>query len=145
MDENEIPSKFIDFLTGHRKGVLVTVKRDGRPQLSNVLYHLDPQDRRIDVSVTADRAKTRNAERDPRVSLHVSSDDFWAYAVAEGRAVLGPVVREPHDQAADAMVELYRQLAGEHDDWEKFRQVQVMEQRLVLSIAVEHAYGMVRG
>jgi len=94
--------------------------------------------------VTADRAKTRNAQRDPRVSLHVSSDDFWAYLVAEGDAVLGDVARDPDDPAADELVELYRKLAGEHEKWEKFREVQVAEQRLVLAVDVGHTYGMVR-
>lgn len=53
--------------------------------------------------------------------------------------------RDPHDEAADGLVELYRALAGEHDGWKKFREVQVLEQRLVLSIEVQHAYGMGRG
>lgn len=145
MSSAQIPSKYADFLGGHRKGVLITLKRDGRPQTSNVLYHFDPEAGQIQVSVTADRAKTRNAARDPRVGLHVSSDDFWAYAVVEGSAYLGDIAREPLDEAADALVELYRHLAGEHKNWEKFREVQVLEQRLVLTVEVERAYGMVRG
>ncbi|MGB3186051.1 MAG: PPOX class F420-dependent oxidoreductase [Ornithinimicrobium sp.] len=145
MTQPQVPGKFADFLSEHRKGVLVTLKRDGRPQLSNVLYAFDADRSRISMSVTADRAKTRNAARDPRVSLHVSSPDFWAYAVAEGDAVLGEPARDPDDASADALVEVYRTLAGEHDKWQKFREVQVLEQRLVLSIDVRHAYGMVRG
>ncbi len=145
MTQRRIEAKFSDFLAEHRKGVLVTLKRDGRPQLSNVLYAFDADRNRVSVSVTADRAKTRNAARDPRVSLHVSSPDFWAYAVADGEAVLGEPARDPDDAAADALVELYRALAGEHDTWQTFREVQVLEQRLVLSIDVQHAYGMVRG
>ncbi len=145
MDAAQIPSKFDDFLAEHRKGVLITLKRDGRPQTSNVLYHYDAQTQEASVSVTADRAKTRNAARDPRVGLHVSSDDFWAYAVAEGSATLGPVAARADDEGADTLVELYRRLAGEHDNWDTFREAQVLEQRLVLRIAVERAYGMVRG
>lgn len=145
MTDEAIPRKHHDFLAEHRKAALVTLKRDGRPQLSNVLYRYDPSRSRAQVSVTADRAKTRNAVRDPRVSLHVSSDDFWAYVVADGTAVVGEAARDPHDASADALVELYRFLAGEHKDWEKFREVQVLEQRLVLSVEVEHTYGMVRG
>ena len=57
-----------------RWGVLATIKRDGRPQLSNVGYAWD--DGLVRVSVTADRAKTRNLQRDPRVTLHVASPDF---------------------------------------------------------------------
>jgi len=142
--QEQIPARHHEFLAEHSAAVLVTLKRDGRPQLSNVLYHYDRGTGTARVSVTADRAKTRNARRDPRVSLHVSSDDFWAYLVAEGDAELSEVAREPHDAAADELVELYRELAGEHERWEKFREVQVAEHRLVLTLRVSHTYGMVR-
>ena len=59
-----------------KQGVLATVKRDGRPQLSNIIYRWDDESKTASVSVTADRAKSRNALRDPRVSLHVSAPDF---------------------------------------------------------------------
>ena len=59
--------------------------------------------------------------------------------------MLGEVAREPHDAAADELVELYRHLAGEHKKWEKFREVQVAERRQVLTLVVGRTYGMVRG
>lgn len=145
MSAAQIPGKYLDFLAERRKGVLITLKRDGRPQTSNVLYHFDPSTGQARVSVTADRAKTRNAVRDPRVGLHVNSDDFWSYTVLEGTARVGAAARDPHDAAGDDLVALYRHLAGEHDHWAKFREVQVLEQRLVLTIEAERAYGMVRG
>ena len=110
-----------------------------------MLYLYDPTTAEARVSVTADRAKTRNAARDPRVSMHVNSTDFWSYLVADGEAVVGDVATDPKDDATDALVELYRSLAGEHPDWEEFRAVQVREQRLVLTLRVGNTYGMVRG
>ncbi len=145
MDDHAIPESHHRFLSEHSKGVLTTIRRDGRPQLSNVLYLYDPATSRARVSVTADRAKTRNAGRDPRVGLHVSSADFWSYLVADGEATLGAVASEPGDPATDVLVELYSGLAGEHSDWEEFRGVQVRERRLVLTLDVRHTYGMVRG
>ena len=71
-------------------------RRDGRPQLSNVVYALGGDDV-IRISVTDGRAKTANLRRDPRASLHVSRDDFWAYAVVEGTARLLPVAGAPDD------------------------------------------------
>ena len=79
------------FLTARHWGALVTLKSDGRPQVSNVGYAV--LDGAVRVSVTDSRAKTANVRRDPRVSLHVVSDDFWTYVVAEGEAQLGPVAR----------------------------------------------------
>ncbi len=124
-----------------RQGVLTTIKRDGRPQLSSVSYHLGADDV-IRVSVTDGRAKTANLRRDPRASLHVARDDFWAYAVVEGTARLLPVAASPDDATVDALVELYRAIAGEHDDWDEYRRAMVADRRLVIELPVERVYGM---
>ncbi|GCE41937.1 Pyridoxine 5'-phosphate oxidase, Rv1155 [Rhodococcus wratislaviensis] len=111
--------------------------------MSNVIYAWDPGTQTARVSVTSDRAKTRNAARDPRVSLHVSATDFWSYAVVEGDAELSAVVADPHDAAADELVEVFRQAAGkEHDDWEDFRRAMVSERRQVLRVRATNVYGM---
>ena len=67
--------------------------------------------------------------------------DFWTYVVVEGEASLTPVTTDPHDATAEALVELYRLLGGEHPNWEEYRAVMVQERRQVLSFAVTHAYG----
>ncbi|MWA00975.1 TIGR03618 family F420-dependent PPOX class oxidoreductase [Actinomadura sp. LD22] len=125
-------------------GVLATLKRDGRPQLSNVNYHFDAASRLIRVSITADRAKARNLRRDPRASLHVSAPDGWSYAVAEGTAELSEVAADPHDAAVEELVAVYRDIRGEHPDWDEYRRVMVQDGRLVVKLHVEHLYGMAR-
>ncbi|HEU5082900.1 MAG TPA: PPOX class F420-dependent oxidoreductase [Acidimicrobiales bacterium] len=130
-----------DLVASKHQGVLVTLKRDGRPQLSNVAYVLGDDDV-IRISVTADRAKTANLRRDPRASLHVTRDDFYAYAVVEGTATLLPVAQDPHDATVDALVEYYRAVAGEHDDWDEYRRAMVADRRLVVELPVERLYGM---
>ncbi|MGY1709402.1 PPOX class F420-dependent oxidoreductase [Geodermatophilus sp. SYSU D00758] len=129
------------FLAEHRWAVLATVKRDGRPQLSNVGYALDREQGLVRVSVTADRAKTRNLERDPRVTLHVSSADFWSWVAVEGTAELTPVAADPHDATAEELVAYYRGISGEHEDWEEYRAAMVADRRLVVRLRPEHAYG----
>lgn len=126
-----------------RRGVLTTLKRDGRPQLSVVGHHYDPDARALRISVTDDRAKTRNLRRDPRASYLVMGDTPWQYVVAEGTAELGPVTSDPHDTAADDLVDLYRVLAGEHEDWEQYRTAIVEQRRLVLRVHVERVYGLI--
>lgn len=123
------------------QGVLATLKRDGRPQLSNIAYHLADDDV-IRISVTADRAKTANLRRDPRASLHVTREDFYAYAVVEGTARLLPVAEDPHDATADALVEYYRAVVGEHDDWDDYRAAMVADRRLLIELPIERLYGM---
>lgn len=130
-----------DLVASKHQGVLVTLKRDGRPQLSNVAYVLGDDDV-VRISVTEDRAKTANLRRDPRASLHVTRDDFYAYAVVEGTARLMPVAEDPHDATADALVDYYRAVAGEHEDWEDYRRAMVTDRRLVVEVPVECLYGM---
>ncbi len=73
------------YLAANHRGVLATIKRDGRPQLSSVAYSLD-HDGRIKISATRDRAKTLNLQRDPRATLQVIGDDWYAYLVVEAAA-----------------------------------------------------------
>ncbi|WP_372462906.1 PPOX class F420-dependent oxidoreductase [Rhodococcus rhodochrous] len=120
---------------------LATIKRDGRPQLSNITYRYEPATRTFSVSITDDRAKTRNMRRDPRVSLFVDSDDKWSYAVAEGEADLTPVATDPHDDTVEQLVELYRAVQGEHPDWDVFRAAMVADRRLLLRVRVSRFYG----
>jgi PPOX class probable F420-dependent enzyme len=123
------------------RGVLVTLKRDGRPQLSNIMYALG-DDGLVRISVTDDRAKTANLRRDPRAGLHVTTDDFWAYAVAEGTAELSPVSRSPDDATVEELVGLYRSLNGEHPDWDEYRHAMVSDRRLVVRLEIDHLYGI---
>jgi PPOX class probable F420-dependent enzyme len=129
------------FVRDHREGVLVTLRRDGRPQLSNIIYAVDDSGL-VRISVTYDRAKARNARRDPRVSLHVSRDDFYAYAVIDGTAELSDVSTEPADAVGRELADLYRSVVGEHDDWNAYYRAMVSDRRLVLRIHPERAYGM---
>ncbi|MGW1902855.1 PPOX class F420-dependent oxidoreductase [Streptomyces hirsutus] len=125
-------------------GVLVTLKQDGRPQLSNVNHAYYPDERLIRVSLTDDRAKTRNLRRDPRASYHVTTSDRWAYTVAEGTAELSPVAADPHDGTVEELIRLYRDVNGEHPDWDDYRAAMVRDRRLVLRLRVERAYGIPR-
>lgn len=131
----------LDYVGARRNGVLVTLKRDGRPQLSNIVYGMT--DGAIRISMTTSRAKTANIRRDPRVSLHVTAEDFWSYVVLEGRAELSPVATAPDDATAEELVALYRTLAGEHPDWDDYRRAMVTDGRLVCTLRPERAYGMI--
>ncbi|WP_104525153.1 PPOX class F420-dependent oxidoreductase [Blastococcus atacamensis] len=131
------------FVADQRWGVLATIQRDGRPQLSNVGYSWD--DGLIRVSVTADRAKTRNLQRDPRVTLHVASRDFWSWVAVEGTAELTPVAQDPYDATVEELITYYRGLSGEHENWDEYRAAMVADHRLVVRFRPEHAYGQLPG
>ena len=145
MTRDVFDDKLLAVIADNSLGVLATIKRDGRPQLSHVTYHLDPRSHVIAVSITEARAKTRNLRRDPRASLLVSADDGWAYAVAEGNAELSPPAAEPGDETVAGLVELYRTIAGEHPDWDDYRRAMITDRRVLLRLHVSHLYGMPPG
>ena len=130
-----------DLLADRHQGVLVTLKRDGRPQLSNVAYAYDPDERIIRISVTDDRVKTRNLRRDPRASFYVDAPDHSGYLVAEGKAELSPVAAAPDDGTVEELIRVYREVLGEHPDWADFRAAMVRDRRLVIRIPVTRTYG----
>ncbi|NBQ42576.1 MAG: PPOX class F420-dependent oxidoreductase [Mycobacteriaceae bacterium] len=145
MTRQVFDDKLLALIADNSLGVLATIKRDGRPQLSNVTYRFDARAVAIEVSVTEPRAKTRNLRRDPRASILVSSEDGWAYAVAEGDAELSPPAAAPDDATVDALVDLYRAVAGEHPDWDDYRAAMVTDRRVLLRLRIAHLYGMPPG
>ena len=140
-----IEPRFAGLLAARREGILATLRRDGRPQLSNVNYAFDPAAEIIRISTTDDRAKVGNLRRDPRASFHVSSDDFWSYVVVEGDAELSPVSAGPQDATVEELIGLYRAVQGEHPDWDDYRAAMVRDRRLVVRLPAGRAYGLVRG
>ena len=121
---------------------LVTIKRDGRPQLSNIGYAYDKAAGLIRISITDTRAKTKNLRRDPRASLYLTTPNLNSYEVVEGTVELTPVTVRPDDETADELVDLYRTLAGDHPDWDEYRAAMVAEQRLVAKFTVQRTYGL---
>ncbi|HEX4725358.1 MAG TPA: PPOX class F420-dependent oxidoreductase [Pseudonocardiaceae bacterium] len=128
-------------LTPTGTAALVTLKRDGRPQLSNVGYAYDAAAALIRISLTDDRAKTRNMRRDPRASLYLTTANLRAYLVVEGTVDLTPVAASPDDATVEELVELYREIGGEHPDWTGYRAAMVADKRLVARFHVERTYG----
>jgi uncharacterized protein len=145
MGRQVFDDKLLAVISGNSLGVLATIKRDGRPQLSNVSYHFEPRELVVRVSITEPRAKTRNLRRDPRASILVDADDGWSYAVAEGTAELTPPAGAPDDDTVEALIALYRNIAGEHPDWDEYREAMVTDRRVLLTLPISHVYGMPPG
>jgi PPOX class probable F420-dependent enzyme len=132
----------LEFAKGTMQSVLTTLRRDGRPQLSNVLHHVG-DDGIIRISTTAPRAKYRNLARTPWAALHVTTGDFRQYVVIEGDVELSPVAAGEDDATVAELVAYYRNLIGEHPDWDDYRRAQVSEQRSMVRISPTRAYGAV--
>jgi PPOX class probable F420-dependent enzyme len=131
----------LSFVRQRKQGVLATIRANGRPQLSNILYLVGDDDL-ARISVTADRAKTVNLRHDARASLYVLGDNFWQYVVLEATAELSPVAADPKDATVDQLVEYYREAVGEHENWDEYRASMVADNRLLLTLHPDHAYGI---
>ena len=129
------------FALNRKQGTLATIRANGRPQLSNIMF-VPGEGGSIVISVTDTRAKTANLRRDPRASLYVVGDTFYEWVVIEATAELSPVAADPHDATVDALVAYYKAGSGEHPDWEEYRAAMVTDHRLVLTLHPERAYGL---
>lgn len=130
----------LDFVRPRHHGILVTTRRDGRPQLSPVTIGVDP-DGRVVVATYPERAKTRNAARDPRGSVCVLSDGFdGEWIQVDGRL---EVVDQP--EAIEALVGYFRSISGEHPDWDEYRRAMVDQGKVLLRLSIERWGPISRG
>jgi PPOX class probable F420-dependent enzyme len=124
-----------------RQGVLATLMGDGRPQLSNVLYVANPDERSLRISTVWKAMKRRNLSRDPRCALHVQLGDFWAWAVVDGTAqVTGPA--DVDTGVTDHLMDLYRAIYPVIEDPEALRHELVQDRRVIVQIDAGRVYGM---
>ena len=122
----------LDFVRPRHRMVVITARRDGRPQASPVTGGVDDQGR-IVISTYPDRAKAGNARRDPQVSVLVLSDEYDdAWVQVDGSCE----VIDPPD-SVEPLVDYYRCIAGEHPDWDEYRQAMRDQGKSLLRITPE--------
>lgn len=130
----------LSFLRTRHQGVLVTTRRDGRPQISPVTLGLNSDDR-IVVSTYPERAKAINVRRDPRVSVCVMSEGFSdPYIQVDGTA---RVIDLP--EALEPLVEYFRCISGEHPDWDEYREAMQRQGKCVIEMEIDRWGPVARG
>ncbi|MEU1732722.1 PPOX class F420-dependent oxidoreductase [Streptosporangium sp. NPDC020145] len=123
-----------DFIRVNHRAVLLTKHADGRPQLSPVTVGLDAEGRAI-VSSRETAAKVRNLRRDPRATLCVMNDSFygdWIQIEGETEVLSLPEAMEP-------LVGYYRDISGEHPDWDDYRAAMERDRRVLLRVTITRA------
>jgi PPOX class probable F420-dependent enzyme len=136
-----IDEQLLAIVADNREGVLATIGKSGRPQLSNILYVWDSGQRTVRISTTADRVKARNLQRDPRAGLYVVGPHFWAWVVADGDAeLIGPTTTSGDDAGCE-LLQVHSAFYGQQDEPEFFEQM-VAARRLVIRLKVNHTYGL---
>lgn len=124
--------QLLEFVRPLHKVTLVTRRKDDRPQLSPVSGGVD-EERRVVISTYPGRAKTANLRRDPRASVLFHGDDWDdAYVQVDGTA---EVIDMP--EAVEPLVDYYRSIAGEHPDWEEYRQAMATQGKSLIRITIE--------
>jgi PPOX class probable F420-dependent enzyme len=119
----------LEFLRANHRSVLIARRPDGEPQPSPVVHGVDAEGRVV-VSSREPAYKVRNLRRDPRVTLCAFTDNFFGkWVVVEGRA---EIVSLP--EAMEPLVDLYRSVAGEHPDWDDYREAMTREKRVIIAI-----------
>ena len=123
----------LKFITQHHRAVLATTRRDGNSQLSLVTAGVDGDTVVVSTRETAN--KTKNLQRRPRASLLAFTDAFYGDWVQ----VEGAVEVVPLPEAMDGLIAYYRQVAGEHPDWDEYRAAMGRERRVLLRMTIERA------
>lgn len=119
----------LDFVRPRHRFVLITRRADGTSQASPVTGGVDDSGRLV-VSTYPERAKTRNARRNPRVSILVLSDDWdgpWVQVNGSAEVLDVP-------EALDALVEYFRNISGEHPDWDEYRQAMLDQGKSLIRV-----------
>lgn len=119
----------IDFVRPRHRFVLITQRADGTSQASPVTGGVDDSGRLV-VSTYPERAKTRNARRNPRVSILVLSDDWdgpWVQVNGNAEVLDVP-------EAVEGLVEYFRNISGEHPDWDEYRQAMLDQGKSLIRV-----------
>jgi PPOX class probable F420-dependent enzyme len=121
--------ELLDFIRTRHHAIVITARADGRPQASPVTCGVDVGGR-IVIASYPERAKTRNARRDPRVSVMFLSDDFGGpWVQVDGTAEVLDV-----PEAVEDFVDYYRSISGEHPDWAEYRQAMIDQGKALLRV-----------
>ena len=134
------PDEARAFLRDNHQAVLATFRRDGRPQLSPVGAGIDDEGR-VEISSRETAMKVKNLRRDPRISLCLLGPHWYAqWGQVEG---IAEIVAQP--EALDLLVGYYRRIAGEHPDWDEYRQAMIDEKRVLVRFAIDRGGPTVEG
>ncbi len=112
--------------------MLLTTQADGSPQLSPVACGLDGAGRLV-VSTYPDRAKAVNLRARPTASACVVSDDWdgpWVQVSGTAEVLDLPDSVEP-------LVEYFRSIAGEHPDWDEYREAMRTQGKSLVRLTIE--------
>ena len=124
--------ELLDFLRPRHHAILMTTRKDGRPQSSPNSCGVDTEGR-IVISTYPERAKVTNIRRNPLVSVCVLSEEWsgpWVQVDGTAEVLDLPKALEP-------LVDYYRSISGEHPDWDEYREAMRTQGKCLIRITPE--------
>ena len=124
--------ELLEFLRPRHRAILMTTRKDGRPQSSPNTCGVDTEGR-IVISTYPERAKATNVRRNPQVSVCVLSDEWsgpWVQVDGTAEVIDLPDSVEP-------LVEYFRVISGEHPNWDEYRQAMRDQGKSLIRITID--------
>ena len=135
-------NKAISWASTTHHGVLITLRKDGRPQSSDIAYAVI--EGKFCISATATRAKTINLHRDNRAVLHITSPETWSYTSFDGVAEITQTAQQPEDPICKELATIFTAIQKkQHPNWDEFNQAMINDKRLVIRFVPESAVGQI--
>lgn len=130
----------LKYVKKNNHAVLATLKKDGTPQMSPVTVGVDAEGRVV-ISTRQAAYKVKHIRRNPQVWLCAFPDGFYGrWAQLEGTA---EIIELP--EAMDGLVSYYRDISGEHPDWDDYRAAMERDQRVLVRVTITKAGPNVSG
>jgi PPOX class probable F420-dependent enzyme len=123
-----------EILRSQHRAVLATLRSDGAPQMSPVLVAVDDDGYAV-ISTRETAYKVKNLRREPRAWLCSFQDGFFGRWIQ----VEGPAEIVSLPDAMEGLVDYYRSISGEHDNWDDYRATMTRDQRCLIRIQIERA------
>tara|TARA_B100001778_G_scaffold76372_1_gene61520 strand:- start:115 stop:534 length:420 start_codon:yes stop_codon:yes gene_type:complete len=134
--------KAISWSSNTHHGVLITLRKDGRPQSSDIAYAVIGG--KFCISATETRAKTKNLLRDNRAVMHITSPETWSYISFDGVAEITQTAQQLEDPVCKELATVFTAVQKkEHPDWNEFNQAMINDKRLVIRFVPNSAVGQI--
>ncbi len=131
-EDNVSLLELLDFVRPRHQWIMTTVRSDGRPQISPVTGGVNTAGQLV-VSTYPERDKVHNLRRNPAVTLCVLSDHFGgSWVQVDGQAT---IIDMP--EAVEALVDYYQSVAGEHPNWDEYREAMERQGKCIIAIDIE--------
>ena len=121
------------FLQQNHRACIAVRQKDGSPQMTLVTPGIDAQGRVLMTS-RGTTYKVKHIRRDPRVSMLIFGEQYSGskFVQIHGTA---EIIDQP--EAMDGLIYWYKQVRGEHKNWDDYKKQMQDEKRVIIRVNIE--------